>query len=89
MGGGTLRSTSSLAALNNGGGGTLPRSSLVRNYAHSHHGTLKKSADELRPLTAMDGHYSGQPGQNHSGAFSSDFVQDTNQRVAKSKKQYF
>ena len=56
----TLRSTSSLAALNNGGGGgTLPRSSLVRNYAHSHHGTLKKSADELRPLTAMDGHYEG------------------------------
>ena len=58
----TLRSTSSLAALNNGGstnhGGTLPRSSLVRNYAHSHHGTMKKSADELRPLTA-DGHYHG------------------------------
>ena len=56
----TLRSTSSMAALNNGGshGGTLPRSSLVRNYAHSHHGTLKKSADELRPLTA-DGHYHG------------------------------
>ena len=43
----TLRSASSLAALNNGGGGTLPRSSLVRNYAHGH-GTLKKSADELR-----------------------------------------
>ena len=53
----TLRSASSLAALNNGGGGTLPRSSLVRNYAHGH-GTLKKSADELRPLTA-DGHYHG------------------------------
>ena len=32
---------------------------MVRNYAHSHHGTLKKSADELRPLTAMDGHYTG------------------------------
>merc|ERR1719232_1565866 len=65
----TLRSTSSLAALNNGGpnhGGTLPRSSLVRNYAHSHHGTLKKSADELRPLTAMEGHY-GTQGHNHTG----------------------
>ena len=73
VGGGTLRSTSSLAALNNGGGGTLPRSSLVRNHAHSHHGTLKKSADELRPLTAMDGQYGqyGQThqGQNHSGGF--------------------
>jgi len=66
VGGGTLRSTSSLAALNNGGGGTLPRSSLVRNHAHSHHGTLKKSADELRPLTAMDGQY-GQYGQTHQG----------------------
>ena len=43
----TLRSASSLAGLNNGGGGTLPRSSLARNYAHGH-GTLKKSADELR-----------------------------------------
>ena len=53
----SLRSASSLAALNNGGGGTLPRSSLIRNYAHGH-GTLKKSADELRPLTA-DGHYHG------------------------------
>ncbi len=53
----SLRSASSLAALNNGGGGTLPRSSLIRNYAHGH-GTLKKSADELRPLTA-DGHYLG------------------------------
>ena len=62
---GTLRSTASLAALNNGGGGTLPRSSLVRNYAHSHHGTLKKSADELRPLTAMDGPYHGHSGHSH------------------------
>ena len=67
----TLRSASSLAALNNGGGGTLPRSSLVRNYAHGH-GTLKKSADELRPLTA-DGHYHpNDHGHSHSHKPSMD-----------------
>lgn len=59
----TMRSASSMAALNNGGGGTLPRSSLVRNYAHGH-GTLKKSVDELRPLTA-DGHYHGHSHSNN------------------------
>jgi hypothetical protein len=53
----TMRSASSMAALNNGGGGTLPRSSLIRSYAHGH-GTMKKSSDELRPLTA-EGHYHG------------------------------
>lgn len=77
----SLRSASSLAALNNGGGGTLPRSSLVRNYAHSHHGTLKKSADELRPLTA-DGHYH----THGSSAANAKPSMDTLRRVHFEKK---